>query len=500
MSTVRNDHRDGLPVLVLNAPFLPRFSRPQRSPAVTKSATLYFPLFLAQATAVLARDGFAASLLDAPAAGLDLPAVLERARALRPILVVIDTSTPSIAADIAAAAALRQVLPGTFTLLVGPHASALPGETLASVPGAVCAVARREYDLTVLELARLLAAGPATPARLATVDGLSFPDGRGGVVHNPDRAFVTDLDTLPPVAPIYKQFLDIKEYFNPNAKPPMVTLLTSRGCPFRCSFCLHPQTLTGRTARYRSIEAVLDEVAWCLDAFAGLRTVFFEDDTLTADRTRCREFCAAIVRRGLVFEWTANSRADLPAELLDVMAKAGCRQLCVGFESADPTALAAMKKGLGPERMLAFRAAARAAGIKIHGCFIFGFPGDTRESILRTIDFALRLDPDTAQFYPVMVYPGTEAYADYRARGFIEAASWRDWLTPAGLHNCVVRNETLSPAELVRLCDLARRRFYLRPSFLLRRGLAALASPGEMARTVRAGKVFIRHLLAGSRV
>jgi radical SAM superfamily enzyme YgiQ (UPF0313 family) len=159
-----------------------------------------------------------------------------------------------------------------------------------------------------------------------------------------------------------------------------------------------------------------------------------------------------------------------------------------------------MKKGLNAERMRRFRADARKAGLKVHGCFIFGFPGDTKESILRTIDFALSLNPDTAQFYPVMVYPGTEAYADYAARGFLVADGYRQWLTPEGLHNCVVRNETLSPAELVRLCDLARRRFYLRPRFLAQRALAALVSPGEMARTVRAGRVFARHLLRGSKV
>ena len=487
-------------VLVLNAPFLPRFSRPQRSPAVTKSATLYFPLFLAQTAAVLEADDFVVDLCDAPADGLDLDAVRQRAARLAPLLAVIDTSTPSIDADIAAAAALRQDNPALFTVLVGPHATARAEAVLTAVPGAVGAVARREYDFTVRELARVLASGPATPERLARIDGLSFVDAAGQVVHNPDRPYIEDLDQLPPVAPIYKKHLDIRQYFNPNAKPPMVTLATSRGCPFRCSFCLHPQTLTGRSARYRSVEAVLDEVAWCLDNFPGLRTIFFEDDTLTADRARCREFCAAIIRRGLRFEWSANSRADLPADVLAAMGRAGCRQVCVGFESADPAALTVMKKGLGPERMLRFRADTRAAGIKVHGCFIFGFPGDTRESILATIAFAVRLAPDTAQFYPVMVYPGTEAYDDYLARGFVQAASWRDWLTPQGLHNCVVRNEHLSPAELVRLCDTARRRFYLRPGFLIRRALAAAVSPGEMARTARAGRVFVKHLLRGSGV
>jgi radical SAM superfamily enzyme YgiQ (UPF0313 family) len=489
-----------MPVLALNPPFLANFSRPQRSPAVTKSGTLYFPLFLAQATALLEADGFAVDLCDAPAAGLDLDAVVARAQALRPALAILDTATPSIVADIAAAAALRRALPDVFTLLVGPHASALPEDVLTAVPGAVCAVARREYDATALELARVLESGPATDDRLATIAGLSFVSAAGTVIHNPDRPSIEDLGKLPPVAPVYKRHLDIRRYFNPNAKPPMVTLSTSRGCPFRCSFCLYPQTMTGRRARYRPLDAVLDEVAWCLDNFPGLRTIFFEDDTLTADRERCREFCAAIIRRGLRFDWTANSRADLAPELLAFMGRAGCKQLCVGFESADPTALAAMKKGLSAGRMERFRADAKAAGIKVHGCFIFGFPGDTRESILATIDFAIKLGPDTAQFYPVMVYPGTEAYAEYAARGHITAATWREWLTPKGLHNCVVRNETLGPEELVRLCDLARRRFYLRPAFLAKRAAASLVSPGEMARTFRAGRVFLGHLLRGSQV
>ncbi|MHC1791194.1 B12-binding domain-containing radical SAM protein [Solidesulfovibrio sp.] len=487
-------------ILVLNPPFLPKFSRPQRSPAVTKSGTLYFPLFLAQSVAVLEADGFSVTFLDAPAAGLSLDAVVARAVADAPFLAVLDTSTPSIDADMAAAAALTRAVPGLFTVLVGPHATARAGEVLTQAGGAVRAVARREYDLTLEELARLLASGPPTPERLATVAGLSFLGPDGQPVHNPDRPYLDALDRLPPVAPVYKKHLDIRHYFNPNAKPPMVTLATSRGCPFRCSFCLHPQTLTGRTARYRSIDAVLDEVAWCLDNFPGLRTIFFEDDTLTADKARCREFCAAIMRRGLRFDWSANARADMDADMLAAMRRAGCRHICVGFESADAMALAAMKKGLGTERMRRFRADAAQAGLKVHGCFIFGFPGDTRESILATIDFALSLNPNTAQFYPVMVYPGTEAYAEYEARGFIAAGRWRDWLTPEGLHGCVVRNEFLTPAEIVRLCDLARRRFYLRPTFLARRAAAALVSPGEMARTVRAGRVFLKHLLRGSRV
>ena len=482
-------------VLVLNPPFLPKFSRPQRSPAVTKSGTLYYPLWPAYAAAVLEADGFSVDFVDAPAMDMDAEQVLSLAREKRFALAVLDTSTPSIASDCAFAARIKEACPDTFTLLVGTHVSALPQETLAGAPG-VDAVARREYEYTVRDTARLLRDGGSD---LSPVAGLSFRNG-DDIAHNPDRPFLQDLDQLPWVAPIYKKFLEPARYFNPNAAPPMVTLVTSRGCPFRCGFCVYPQTLTGRKYRFRSVDDVLDEVAWSLEAFPGLRSVFFEDDTLTADKKRCLAFCDAILSRGLDFAWTANSRADLDLETLRALGAAGCRMLCVGFESGDRQSLKAMRKGVSTDSMRAFVKNAKTAGILVHGCFIFGFPGETRESVMRTIDFALSLAPDTAQFYPVMVYPGTEAYAQYREKGWIACDDFSDWLTPEGLHNCVVRNESLSPQELVRLCDLARRRFYLRPGYVAAKLFKSLRDPREMARTARAGAVFFKHLLRGSRV
>lgn len=486
-------------ILALNPPFHKKFSRPQRSPAVTKSGTLYFPIWLAQAVAVLEADGFDTTFLDAPAAGLDLAAVLARVAAERPVLAILDASTPSIKADVETAARIREVSPGTLTLLVGTHVSALPEKTLQDAP-AVDAVARREYDHTARELARSLKGGKVGPEACRGVAGLSFRDHDGTIVHNPDRPLIADLDELPPVSPVYARHLDFRHYFNPNARYPMVTLVTSRGCPFRCGFCVYPQTLTGRSYRFRSIGKVLDEVDYVLGTFPGLKSIFFEDDTLTAKKSRCLEFCRAIAERGLKFAWSANSRADLDLETLAALKAAGCTTLCVGFESGEEASLAAMKKGLGAEAMRRFMREARKVGVRIHGCFIFGFPGETEASIMRTIDFAISLGPDTAQFYPVMVYPGTEAYADYKERGFILTEDFERWLTPEGLHNCVVRNETLSPEKLVRLCDYARRRFYLRPRFMAAQALRALSGPAEFTRVAKAGMVFARHLLRGSRV
>ncbi len=488
-------------VLVLNAPYFKKFSRPQRSPAVTKSGTVYFPLWLAYCVGVLEEDGFEVSFVDAPARGLELPQVLEHAAALRPALVVMDTSTPSVDNDARVAAELKALLPDSTVIFVGTHVSALPGETLAQAP-AVDAVARREYEYTVLELARLLrtcGGRLSDPEALAAVAGLSFRRG-GEAVHNPDRPFIQDLDALPWVSKVYRRHLRIEDYFNPNALYPMVTLISSRGCPFRCSFCVYPQTLTGHGFRLRSIPDVVAEMEWVVANFPQAKSVFFEDDTLTANKARCREFAEAVLARGLKFSWSANSRCDLDHETMALMRRAGCRMLCVGFESGDPEALKRMRKGTKREDMLRFMADARRAGLRIHGCFIFGFAGDTAQSIRKTVDFALELNPDTVQFYPVMVYPGTTAYAEYRELGWITVQDYSRWLTPDGLHNCVVRNETLSPEELVRLCDEARRRFYLRPRFLLNRLAQALTDPAEFLRTAKAGKTFAKHLLFGSRV
>lgn len=183
-----------------------------------------------------------------------------------------------------------------------------------------------------------------------------------------------------------------------------------------------------------------------------------------------------------------------------VMKKAGCRCLCVGFESGNQQLLDRMKKGITLEQSQTFMEAARKTGILIHGCFMVGLPGETRETMQETLDLAISLQPDAIQMYPVMVYPGTEAYAWYQQKGLITSKDFSQWLTPSGLHNTVIHGEELSAEELVRFCDEARKKFYLRPKYILYKFVQMLRHPGEIRRTLKSVRTFAKYLLFGSDV
>jgi len=488
-------------ILILNPPFFKKFSRPQRSPAVTKSGTIYFPMWLAYCAGVLEETGHQISFMDAPARGYDLKESLFKAEKLQPQLVVMDTSTPSIINDIKVGEELKKILPGTFIVMVGTHASALPEEILRQ-NNSIDAIARREYEYTVRELASILERKNASTENedcLKEVAGLSFRS-KDTIVHNVDRDYTENLDELPWVSKVYAKHLKIADYFNPNTLFPMVTLITSRGCPFRCSFCVYPQVLTGRRYRFRVIENVVDEIEYVVRKFPEAKSLFFEDDTLTANKKRCMDFADALIKRGVRIPWVANSRIELDLQTMKKIKAAGCRELCVGFESGDQDVLNSMKKGTKLNRMFRFMEDARTAGLLIHGCFMVGFPGETQQSCENTIDLAIRLNPDTAQFYPVMVYPGTEAYETYKKREWITASDYAQWVTSEGLHNCVVRNETLTSTDLVRLCDLGRRKFYLRPKYILYKFFQMIKRPAEIVRTAKSSRVFFKHLIIGSGV
>jgi len=364
-------------IWILNPPYFPKYSRPQRSPAVTKSGTLYFPIWLASCAGVLENEGHEIIFTDAPARGYDLDETLCIGQAFLPELIVMDTSTPSILNDTLVCERIKEILPDTFIVMVGTHVSALPEETLLR-SDAIDAVARREYEYTVRELARRLSEEDTSTRHrgelLDGIQGLSFRT-NNTVVHNPDRPFIENLDELPWVSKVYKKYLHIEDYFNPNALYPMVTLNSSRGCPFRCSFCVYPQTLTGRKFRFRSIDDILNEVEYVLKAFPNVKSIFFEDDTLTANKKRCDEFAEAIIQRGIKIDWTANSRIELDLDTMVKLKKSGCYQLCVGLESGDQKVLEHMKKGIQMERMFQFMADAKKQAFLSMDVLSSVFPG-----------------------------------------------------------------------------------------------------------------------------
>jgi len=475
-------------ILMLNPPFLPKFSRTSRSPAVTKGGTIYYPIWLAYATGVLEEAGHQVQLIDAPARGYDLTYILQRMEKFKPQMIVVDTSTPSIYNDVKVAEALKDATKA-FTVLVGTHVSALPEQTLKISPK-IDAVARKEYDYTLRELAQFLEAG----RRLTTVKGLTYRIGNK-TISNPDRPFIEDLDALPFVSAVYKRHLNIEDYFYAANLHPVVTILGGRGCVYRCAFCVWPQVLSGHQYRMRSPENIADELEFIKKELPQAREVFFEDDTGTVNKDHLLTLCKLIKERKLDVTWSTNARADIPLDVLKEMKSAGCRLLCVGYESGSQEVLDKVHKGTTLEKIKQFADDTKRAKIMVHGCFILGLPYDTPETVEKTIEFAKQLEQDTAQFYPIMVYPGTEAYEWSKEKGYLLTEDYSKWLTPEGWHNCMVSRPGMSNEYLVRTCDDARARFYLRPKYILKRMKQSATDTDEAKRTAKSGKTFFNYLV-----
>jgi anaerobic magnesium-protoporphyrin IX monomethyl ester cyclase len=316
----------------------------------------------------------------------------------------------------------------------------------------------------------------------------------GRVEEGPTRSFIQDLDALPWVSRVYQRFLPIDRYFYSIARHPVVTLISGRGCPHRCQFCVYPQTMHGRRYRRRSPEDIANEMLWVQRNMPAVREIFFEDDTFTVNRAHAERTCHLMLELGVRLPWTANSRCDVDLETLQTMRRANCRLLCVGVESGNQEILDNTGKAIRLERIEQFARDARRAGILIHGCFMVGNPGETPETMEQTFQFARRLNFDTAQFFPLMVYPGTEAYEWARSNGYLRTEDYRRWLDKDGCHNCVIDLPGLPAEELVRFCDQARRRYYLRPRYICGKVRQVVTHPREGKRVIKASKTFFRYL------
>lgn len=486
-------------ILTLNPPFLPKYSRESRSPAVAKSGTLYYPMWLAYATGYLEKAGHELLLIDAPAAGFDKNQTLQKAKEFCPSLAILDTSTPSIYSDIEFANALKKEIPNIIIVLVGVHVSALPTETLEAAPE-INAIAFGEYDATLVEFADFLQKNNfKIDENFRAIKGLAFRD-QSGIIHkNERRDYIENIDDFPFVSSVYKKFLDISPYFYGHSRHPIVVLVTGRGCPFKCTYCVIPQTLQGHRYRKRSVQSIVDEFVYIQENFPQVKEIMIEDDTLTADRKRCKEFAEGLIKaKATKIPWSANSRADVDFETMSIMKKAGCRLFCVGFESGEQEILNNIQKSITLDKIRQFIKDAKRAGILIHGCFMVGNRGETKNTLEKTLALAKELNPDTAQFFPIMVYPGTSDYDYFKNKGWIVTNDYRQWLTEDGLHSSVVSNPDLTYSQLVDFCDRARKEFYLRPSYILSKGIQMVTHPGETKRILKAGQTLLKYLFTPS--
>ncbi|MDD5556473.1 MAG: radical SAM protein [bacterium] len=434
------------------------------------SASYHFPIYQAYLAAMLLREGLETAVVDAVLDLLDVPAFVDRLERERPGLCVIETSTPSFDADLAAMRAVKERL-GVPIVAIGPHASIFHREVLAAHPF-IDFVARGEYEATVLDLAARLGAGGSAEG----VAGVTRRDG-GGVTVNPDRPFIEDLDALPyPARDLYRW----ERYHEPNYLAlPWITMISSRGCPFRCTFCLWPQVMYGSRFRTRSPGNVVDEIEHCVRRYRP-GEIFFDDDTFTIGRRRVLGICDEIVRRGISVIWSCMGRVDtVDEEMLAAMHGAGCRKIKFGVETGSPEIMAAIRKGIDLGKVLPAFEAAKRCGLQVHGTFMVGLPGETAETVRRTVALAKSLPNDSLQFSIATPFPGTEFFDDCKRRGLLVTEDWRDY---DGTFGAVVSYPRLGKREIESLYERAKRACYPRRGRLRR---AAAAAGRRLGRALR---------------
>jgi radical SAM superfamily enzyme YgiQ (UPF0313 family) len=482
-------------VALINPPYFRRYSRSQRSPGVIKSGTMYYPYWLAHAAAVLDAEGFEVVLYDCPAADIGEPELLGKLEADPPDLCILESSTASSENDCRIATEIKKRSPETRICMVGTHVTALWRETLEAWP-AIDFVAIGEYDYIVRDLARALRDGCE---ELESVAALGFRNADETVSRGPVRPPIENVDELPWIAPIYERFLDTRNYYFSLASYPMVMLIGGRGCLAKCTYCVYPQVMHGHQYRTRSPASIVGEMKWIQDNMPEVKEIVFEDDTFTGDRAFAKEVARLVKEQGVRLKWFANVRTNVDKETLSHMVEAGFRCCATGFESGDALLLKNMWKGQAVEQARKFVDAARELGVLVHGCFMVGFPGETRETMQKTLDLALELPIDSAQFYPVMPFPGTTYYKWARENGYLATDRFADWLNGEGAHRCVLNLPGLRAEEIESFCDDAYRRFFFRPRYFWLKVKQALRLPREGARSVKAFVHFLGYLAGGKR-
>ena len=428
------------------------------------------PLGLAWLAAVLEQAGHEVRILDAYAerVGIDrLPQVL---RAMdQPQLVGISATTPQFYPALAAAKVAKDVFKEARVVLGGVHPTVLPEEALACPE--VDWVVRGEGERTILDLAAELAP--------ETIDGLSHrQDGR--IVHNPDRELIADLDSLP--TPAY-HLLPMERYY-PAAgaykRLPAISVLATRGCPGKCTFCYR---MTGARVRTRSGRRVAEEIKFLQERY-GIREICFYDDTFTAIKKEVWAFLEAIDDLKMDLAWSCFSRVDAVEEdLLRAMVRRGCHQIMFGVESASPVILANVRKRTSLDRVEAAVSMAKRAGLDVRAAFMLGNPGETEQTMQETLDFAIKLNPDIVVFNITTPFPGSEMFTWADQEGYLTTKDWSKY----DLAHSVMRLPTVTPEQIQAFYRKAYRRFYLRPSYLGMR-LAKLRSLQDIKDAFRAAK------------
>lgn len=441
--------------------------------------SFWYPTWLAQPAALVPDS----RVLDAPADGLSVRETLDIAAGYE--LVIIHTSTPSFPTDAKFAEELKAINPKIMIGMVGAKPAVDPSGTLGASP-AIDFVCSEEFDYTCQEV--------ATGKPLKDILGLSYKQADGTMVHNPPRPMIENMDELPFVAPIYKRDLKIENYFIGYLNYPYVSIYTGRGCRSKCTFCLWPQTVGGHRYRTRSAENVLAEARWIKENMPEVKELMFDDDTFTDTSNLERVHAIARGLGKMGWTWSCNAKANVPYETLKIMKEGGLRLLLVGYESGDDQILLNIKKGLRTDIARRFTEDCRKLGIQIHGTFILGLPGETRETIEKTIEYAKEINPHTIQVSLAAPYPGTTLYKQAVDNGWLKENKVINLVNDQGVQLAAISYPHLSKEEIYHGVETFYKRFYFRPSKIWEIVREMLCSWDMTKRRLREGIEFYHFL------
>lgn len=442
---------------------------------VSKEVGRFPPLGLLYVAGYLLSEGrHEVAVIDMPAEDIGYDTLAERLKRECPDVVGITGTTHNLVEIKRAVECVKAAVPQVHMCLGGPHVEAYPREA-AELPGVDSAL-RGEGEVAFAALLDVLQTGGS----LEAVPGLCYIRNGETVIGEPAAA-PGDLDILPLPA---RGLVDAQNYYYVLGKrSTFTTLLSSRGCPYRCIFCSTPRG----EYRMRSPAGIVDEMESCLEA--GAEEIHFIDDTFNARRGRLGEISREILERGLRVKWSFRGRADtLDREELALAARAGCERMHLGVETGSDQGLAILRKGITTAEVKNGLAWARECGITTVAYFIIGCPHEkTRSDVMQSIDFACRAGPDFALFNILTVYPHTELHDMAVEKGLIDKNHWLDFVRdPRPDFQMRFWEESFNREELMDLLRTAYRKFYLRPS-LIWKNLKSLGSVGELRHKAAAG-------------
>lgn len=447
-------------IYLLNPPFMDGFVRCGRwQGATARSGGLDYPKWLAYAAGLLEKE-FKIKLVDAPARKLSKEMILQDVTDYRPDLLIADTNFSSFRNDIKILENLRKTI-DVKTVLVGPPAAKYSSEMLMN--DAIDIVAKYEYDLTLYDIALAI----NKDRNLKEVKGIAFKE-NNHIVNTSERLFTTnnDLNTLPFVSSIYNKYLNIRDYYLSQSLYPVVQIFAGRGCPFKCTFCSWPENLMGRTYRCRSPNNIADEFEYIEKEIPFVKEIFIEDDTFTLQKNLVEDFCKELIKRRIRIAWSCNARATLNYSTMRLMKEAGCRLLIVGYESGSDRILANIKKGINLKQMRSFTKDAKKVRLLIHGDFIIGLPGESKETANETLQFIKELKPNIVQVAVATPIPGTKFYEYVKSNGYLLVDDLEKSIDENGFQKCIISYPNFTKEDIELYVDRALKGYYLNPAFI----------------------------------